>query len=122
MDTVCREVKHKKDLLEAGQDEDEEEGAADDKLADMEDIVVDVSSSKITSFSSPSSSHSSMATQGTGCECAGQGQCLGPWFLLFRGMGCCQGLEESVFRFVFFFPLEILIPQEDPQGWVRGWK
>ena len=44
---LCREVVQKKDLLEAGQDEDAEEGATDDTLADMEDIVVDVSSSKI---------------------------------------------------------------------------
>ena len=44
---LCRELVQKKDLLEAGQDEDAEEGATDDKLADMEDIVVNVSSSKI---------------------------------------------------------------------------
>merc|ERR1712025_1482461 len=41
---LCREVVEKKDLLEAGQDDDADTG---DRLTDMEDIVVEVSSSKI---------------------------------------------------------------------------
>jgi len=42
---LCREVVQKKDLLEAGQDEENED--PDEKIADMEDIIVDISSSKL---------------------------------------------------------------------------
>jgi len=42
---LCRNLVQKKELLEAGQDDDDEE--TDHTLADMEDIIVNVSSSKI---------------------------------------------------------------------------
>merc|ERR1719435_406959 len=45
---LCRkEITNKKQLLEAGQDEEEDDDKGQSSLADMEDIVVKVSSSKV---------------------------------------------------------------------------